>query len=224
MSAVASDQHVSPLGYTLDQVMEFLDACEKYLLSDAYVETMGKGTANLKPKEKEEILKNRFLNESKNIWKTIVLEDASSKVSDNFLNDALHYFVNQRREFALYQRYQKFEAVEREQFLVALHGKELSEARKTRQQELQIYGQNVEKEMLALSIDEVEEKLKTLYPLVRAWNEKLAKVPPEEQDIFCTRQPFETMKPLIQMQILQQIMQIRLRELNGGDDNCNKGG
>lgn len=224
MSAVASDQHVSPLGYTLDQVMEFLDACEKYLLSDAYMETIGKGIANLKPKEKEEILRNHFLNESKNIWKTVALKDVSAKVSDNFLNDALHYFVNQRREFALYQRYQKFEVVERERFLVALHGKELSEARKTRQQELQIYGQNTEKEMLALSIDEVEEKLKTLYPLVRAWNEKLAKVPPEEQDIFCTRQPFEAMKPLIQMQILQQIMHIRLRELQGGDANCHEGG
>ena len=68
MSSVASDQHVSPLGYTLDQVMDFLDACEKYLLSDAYVETMGKGTENLKPREKQEVLRNRFQNESKEIW------------------------------------------------------------------------------------------------------------------------------------------------------------
>ena len=224
MSSVASDQHVSPLGYTLDQVMDFLDACEKYLLSDAYVETMGKGTENLKPREKQEVLRNRFQNESKEIWRRVVLKGASSKVGDDFLNNALQYFVNQKREFALYQRYQQFEEVERERFLVALHGKELSEARKSRQQELQVYGQKVEKVMLALSIGELEEKMKKLHPVVRAWNQKLDKIPLEEQDIYCTRQPFEEMKPLIQMQILQQVMQIRLRELHGGDTSCNKGG
>eukprot|EP00944_MAST-04C_sp_MAST-4C-sp1_P015706 g15706.t1 len=224
MSSVASDQHVSPLGYTLDQVMDFLDACEKYLLSDAYVETMGKGTENLKPREKQEVLRNRFQNESKEIWRRVVLKGASSKVGDDFLNNALQYFVNQKREFALYQRYQQFEEVERERFLVALHGKELSEARKSRQQELQVYGQKVEKVMLTLSIGELEEKMKKLHPVVRAWNQKLDKIPLEEQDIYCTRQPFEEMKPLIQMQILQQVMQIRLRKLNDSDENCNKGG
>ena len=211
MSSVASDQHVSPLGYSQDQVMDFLDACEKYLLSDAYVETMRKGIQNLKPSEKEEVLRNRFQNESKNIWRRVVLKGTSSEVGDDFLNNALQYFVNQKRDFALYQRYQQFEEVERERFLLALLGKELFEARINRQQELQMYGQKVEKEVATLSIDEVEAKMKTLYPLVRAWNEKLAKIPSEEQDIYCTRQPFEEMKPLIQMQILQQVMQIRLR-------------
>ena len=60
MSSVASDQHVSPLGYTLDQVMDFLDACEKYLLSDAYVETMGKGIENFETEGERGSAKKSF--------------------------------------------------------------------------------------------------------------------------------------------------------------------
>ena len=51
------------------------------------------------------------------------------------------------------------------------------------------------------------------------------KIPEAEQDIYCAKQPLDAMKPMIQMQILQQVMQMRLQEANNNDDDCNnKGG
>ena len=67
----------------------------------------------------------------------------------------------------------------------------------------------------------MEEKLKILHPIVAAWNATLDKIPEAEQDIYCAKQPLDAMKPMIQMQILQQVMQMRLQEANGNDDDCN---
>ena len=67
----------------------------------------------------------------------------------------------------------------------------------------------------------MEEKLKILHPIVAAWNATLDKIPEAEQDIYCAKQPLDAMKPMIQIQILQQVMQMRLQEANGNDDDCN---
>ena len=86
---------------------------------NAYVETMGKGIENLKPREKQEVLRNRFQNESKKIWRRVVLKGASSKVGDNFLNNALHHFVNQKREFA--HDCNRLKMYKRQNFMTLLH-------------------------------------------------------------------------------------------------------
>ena len=95
--------------------------------------------------------------------------------------------------------------------------------REKQQQLVQEYGRSIQGELLALTLEQVEEKLKILHPIVAAWNATLDKIPEAEQDIYCAKQPLDAMKPMIQMQILQQVMQMRLQEANGNDCN-NKGG
>jgi len=227
VSSEEETKSTSPFGYTLEHVMKFLDESEAYIKSDAYLEAMGKDMENVNMKEKEGLIRDRFQVENKKIWTKVVLNDSkkTEEVDEDFLNIALQYYVNQKREFSLYQRYQQFAKVERDRFLVALYGKEVYEQREKQQQLIQEYGRSIQGELLALTLEQVEEKLKILHPIVAAWNATLDKIPEAEQDIYCAKQPLDAMKPMIQMQILQQVMQMRLREANGNDDDCNnKGG
>ena len=227
VSSEEETKSISPFGYTLEHVMKFLDESEAYIKSDAYLEAMGKDMENVNMKEKEGLIRDRFQVENKKLWTKVVLNDSkkTEEVDDDFLNIALQYYVNQKREFSLYQRYQQFAKVERDRFLVALYGKEVYEQREKQQQLVQEYGRSIQGELLALNLEQVEEKLKILHPIVAAWNATLDKIPQTEQDIYCAKQPLDAMKPMIQMQILQQVMQMRLREANGNDDDCNnKGG
>ena len=227
VSSEEETKSISPFGYTLEHVMKFLDESEAYIKSDAYLEAMGKDMENVNMKEKEGLIRDRFQVENKKLWTKVVLNDSkkTEEVDDDFLNIALQYYVNQKREFSLYQRYQQFAKVERDRFLVALYGKEVYEQREKQQQLVQEYGRSIQGELLALTLEQVEEKLKILHPIVAAWNATLDKIPEAEQDIYCAKQPLDAMKPMIQMQILQQVMQMRLQEANGNDDDCNnKGG
>ena len=227
VSSEEETKSISPFGYTLEHVMKFLDESEAYIKSDAYLEAMGKDMENVNMKEKEGLIRDRFQVENKKLWTKVVLNDSkkTEEVDDDFLNIALQYYVNQKREFSLYQRYQQFAKVERDRFLVALYGKEIYEQREKQQQLVQEYGRSIQGELLALTLEQVEEKLKILHPIVAAWNATLDKIPEAEQDIYCAKQPLDAMKPMIQMQILQQVMQMRLQEANGNDDDCNnKGG
>ena len=227
VSSEEETKSISPFGYTLGHVMKFLDESEAYIKSDAYLEAMGKDMENVNMKEKEGLIRDRFQVENKKLWTKVVLNDSkkTEEVDDDFLNIALQYYVNQKREFSLYQRYQQFANVERDRFLVALYGKEVYEQREKQQQLVQEYGRSIQGELLALTLEQVEEKLKILHPIVAAWNATLDKIPQAEQDIYCAKQPLDAMKPMIQMQILQQVMQMRLQEANGNDDDCNnKGG
>ena len=227
VSSEEETKSISPFGYTLEHVMKFLDESEAYIKSDAYLEAMGKDMENVNMKEKEGLIRDRFQVENKKLWTKVVLNDSkkTEEVDDDFLNIALQYYVNQKREFSLYQRYQQFAKVERDRFLVALYGKEVYEQREKQQQLVQEYGRSIQGELLALTLEQVEEKLKILHPIVAAWNATLDKIPQAEQDIYCAKQPLDAMKPMIQMQILQQVMQMRLQEANGNDDDCNnKGG
>ena len=227
VSSEEETKSISPFGYTLEHVMKFLDESEAYIKSDAYLEAMGKDMENVNMKEKEDLIRDRFQVENKKLWTKVVLNDSkkTEEVDDDFLNIALQYYVNQKREFSLYQRYQQFAKVERDRFLVALYGKEVYEQREKQQQLVQEYGRSIQGELLALTLEQVEEKLKILHPIVAAWNATLDKIPEAEQDIYCAKQPLDAMKPMIQMQILQQVMQMRLQEANGNDDDCNnKGG
>ena len=227
VSSEEETKSISPFGYTLEHVMKFLDESEAYIKSDAYLEAMGKDMENVNMKEKEGLIRDRFQVENKKLWTKVVLNDSkkTEEVDDDFLNIALQYYVNQKREFSLYQRYQQFAKVERDRFLVALYGKEIYEQREKQQQLVQEYGRSIQGELLALTLEQVEEKLKILHPIVAAWNATLDKIPQAEQDIYCAKQPLDAMKPMIQMQILQQVMQMRLQEANGNDDDCNnKGG
>ena len=227
VSSEEETKSTSPFVYTLEHVMKFLDESEAYIKSDAYLEAMGKDMENVNMKEKEDLIRDRFQVENKKLWTKVVLNDSKKpeEVDDDFLNIALQYYVNQKREFSLYQRYQQFAKVERDRFLVALYGKEVYEQREKQQQLVQEYGRSIQGELLALTLEQVEEKLKILHPIVAAWNATLDKIPQAEQDIYCAKQPLDAMKPMIQMQILQQVMQMRLQEANGNDDDCNnKGG
>ena len=227
VSSEEETKSISPFGYTLEHVMKFLDESEAYIKSDAYLEAMGKDMENVNMKEKEGLIRDRFQVENKKLWTKVVLNDSkkTEEVDDDFLNIALQYYVNQKREFSLYQRYQQFAKVERDRFLVALYGKEIYEQREKQQQLVQEYGRSIQGELLALTLEQVEEKLKILHPIVAAWNATLDKIPEAEKDIYCAKQPLDAMKPMIQMQILQQVMQMRLQEANGNDDDCNnKGG
>ena len=227
VSSEEETKSISPFGYTLEHVMKFLDESEAYIKSDAYLEAMGKDMENVNMKEKEGLIRDRFQVENKKLWTKVVLNDSkkTEEVDDDFLNIALQYYVNQKREFSLYQRYQQFAKVERDRFLVALYGKEIYEQREKQQQLVQEYGRSIQGELLALTLEQVEEKLKILHPIVAAWNATLDKIPQAEQDIYCAKQPLDAMKPMIQMQILQQVMQMRLQEANNNDDDCNnKGG
>ena len=227
VSSEEETKSISPFGYTLEHVMKFLDESEAYIKSDAYLEAMGKDMENVNMKEKEGLIRDRFQVENKKLWTKVVLNDSkkTEEVDDDFLNIALQYYVNQKREFSLYQRYQQFAKIERDRFLVALYGKEIYEQREKQQQLVQEYGRSIQGELLALTLEQVEEKLKILHPIVAAWNATLDKIPEAEQDIYCAKQPLDAMKPMIQMQILQQVMQMRLQEANGNDDDCNnKGG
>ena len=227
VSSEEETKSTSPFVYTLEHVMKFLDESEAYIKSDAYLEAMGKDMENVNMKEKEDLIRDRFQVENKKLWTKVVLNDSkkTEEVDDDFLNIALQYYVNQKREFSLYQRYQQFAKVERDRFLVALYGKEVYEQREKQQQLVQEYGRSIQGELLALTLEQVEEKLKILHPIVAAWNATLDKIPQAEQDIYCAKQPLDAMKPMIQMQILQQVMQMRLQEANGNDDDCNnKGG
>ena len=227
VSSEEETKSISPFGYTLGHVMKFLDESEAYIKSDAYLEAMGKDMENVNMKEKEGLIRDRFQVENKKLWTKVVLNDSKKpeEVDDDFLTIALQYYVNEKREFSLYQRYQQFAKVERDRFLVALYGKEIYEQREKQQQLVQEYGRSIQGELLALTLEQVEEKLKILHPIVAAWNATLDKIPEAEQDIYCAKQPLDAMKPMIQMQILQQVMQMRLQEANGNDDDCNnKGG
>ena len=227
VSSEEETKSTSPFGYTLENVMKFLDESEAYIKSDAYLEAMGKDMENVNMQEKEGLIRDRFQVENKKLWTKVVLNDSkkTEEVDDDFLNIALQYYVNQKREFSLYQRYQQFAKVERDRFLVALYGKEVYEQREKQQQLVQEYGRSIQGELLALTLEQVEEKLKILHPIVAAWNATLDKIPEAEQDIYCAKQPLDAMKPMIQMQILQQIMQMRLQEANANYDDCNnKGG
>ena len=227
VSSEEETKSTSPFVYTLEHVMKFLDESEAYIKSDAYLEAMGKDMENVNMKEKEGLIRDRFQVENKKLWTKVVLNDSKKpeEVDDDFLTIALQYYVNEKREFSLYQRYQQFAKVERDRFLVALYGKEVYEQREKQQQLVQEYGRSIQGELLALTLEQVEEKLKILHPIVAAWNATLDKIPQAEQDIYCAKQPLDAMKPMIQMQILQQVMQMRLQEANGNDDDCNnKGG
>ena len=227
VSSEEETKSISPFGYTLGHVMKFLDESEAYIKSDAYLEAMGKDMENVNMKEKEGLIRDRFQVENKKLWTKVVLNDSKKpeEVDDDFLTIALQYYVNEKREFSLYQRYQQFAKVERDRFDVALYGKEVYEQREKQQQLVQEYGRSIQGELLALTLEQVEEKLKILHPIVAAWNATLDKIPEAEQDIYCAKQPLDAMKPMIQMQILQQVMQMRLQEANGNDDDCNnKGG
>ena len=117
------------------------------------METMRKGIQNLKPSEKEEVLRNRFQNESK-IWRRVVLKVHHLRLAMTF-KQCLAILRESEKRFALYQRYQQFEEVERERFLLALLGKELFEARKTGSRNCKCMAKRWKKNA-TLSIDEVE--------------------------------------------------------------------
>ena len=186
VSSEEETKSISPFGYTLGHVMKFLDESEAYIKSDAYLEAMGKDMENMNIKEKKNLIRDRFQVENKKLWTKVVLNDSkkTEEVDDDFLNIALQYYVNQKREFSLYQRYQQFAKVERDRFLVALYGKEVYEQREKQQQLVQEYGRSIQGELLALTLEQVEEKLKILHPIVAAWNATLDKIPEAEQVYF----------------------------------------
>ena len=208
-----------------ENVINFLKWAKKWLDSDKlkkYIESRCKGKG---VKEKQRIIYNIFEEGYNKEWIRSVEQDLNlpEETAENRLMIAYEVYVNRSKKdyyyYYMQKLYKTWQKAEDECFHVAVYGAEKYRNRKERDKKVRNFHRLVQEKYIGYlneedddgdDIDKLNQEFVRLVPLYKEIREKIqsGKVDPDEMD-------FESMKPMIEFQVLRQIMD-RLVNVNGG--------
>ena len=198
-------------------------AQETWLVSEELANTIKTKCENKEAKDRQEIIQDIFKEGYNKEWiKTVESDlDVSEYSAEKRLTFALDKYVNGGRDMELIKLYRSFRKVEEQTFYIGIYGKEGYMKQEEKSKQVETYAMEVQKKFVKFldSEDGIEKLNAEAQKLMPAYIEVRDKIQSKELDP--ATMDVESLKPMIEFQILESIMQ---QLMGGGGHGHSHGG